>query len=384
MSARLPSWPALALFLALVAAGPALAFTAGEDRNASAAGVDRVIPATAQRDSTLSADQMPLAVLLFLTYEAPGRPSFDADSVHQGAWDRLCADLGRSGRPSVPRGTIEPLLYAWQVRNDTVISLEFLSAVSASLKAGRILIVNLSLYSDRLLLTARMVRTDTGELTWAGVEEDPYPAAFSLDQNPGVAACLKAIEPGFQRFCRQPEESAPPSAGTPLYLLPVRRDGIDAATTRVVTHCLLRSLLGAHWSVEDPGVTFARLSAAGLDPDGFDRRVRPELSKVRGPCTVLVGGVINYEKPARIQTAPVESGPTAESAQPRIPPAALSLRLINGDSGELLFADTEYMEVPVSHGLFGMVRNPSLESRISPTVDRLVLALSQKRTGSRP
>lgn len=320
-----------------------------------------------------------VAVVLFLSYQIPGAPGFDVGALHAGCWDRLAANVHGLGHGEVSRTEIEPLVNRWGVRTALLASEGFLKEVAAGFDAGELLICDLIIYADRLVLCARSVRTDTGRIAWADIEDMRLPSEVEAAQGPALKRWFDASEGAGQRLLgrwnsRVAREDRPAS----LFLLPIRTAGLEAAVGRLVTCCLLRSLLESPENgIEDPGVTFSRLREAGVDPQLPDRRTRSILGGLGVPAVVLVSDLVVYGSSDGVSQSPLFDEEANSSVTP-VPASALSLRMIDADSGIVIFSATEYLGVPSTRGLFGVVRDVPLVQRVQPVTDRLVHAAMQK------
>jgi hypothetical protein len=306
-----------------------------------------------------------VATVVFLSYQSSGHPRFDPAALQAGCWDGLTARLHALGESEVSRQEMEPIVRRFGVRTNLAVSEDFLGALAAESGAGELLVFDLIVYADRILLCGRGVRTDTGRLDWADLEELPLGAEAAAAGTAGDRLLLRWLERPLR------EESGPE-----LFLLPVRTEGLEAATGRLIMGCLLRCLMGSPGPIEDPGVTFSRLRQAGSDPGLLDGRARPALTAA-GPCLVLVSDIVAYDTRA---ASPTQEFQEEEPAGPEtaLPAAALSVRLIDGESGDVRLAATEYLGMPPTHGLFGVARSVSLIERVQPAADRLVNAIRKK------
>jgi hypothetical protein len=318
------------------------------------------------------------AAVLYVSYEAPARPAFDVARLHRQCWDRLIAILEDFGSAAVSRTAIEPLVYRSRARTSLGISAGFLSEISDSLTAGRIVIADLAIYSDRLLLKGRSADTGTGELLGAGIEEERVSLDLLTRPDPDTLTWLNAFSAAGRRLLRpRTPRTADPDTSA-LFLLPLRMRGIDPATGSLIAHCLLCSLLETGRRLEDPGVTCMRLLDAGLDPATLDQRARPELVKARGRCRLVIVEACSYEALSSPAPPPLEAAEVSGALVPSTPAASIFVRLVDGQSGDLIFGSTAYLDPPSTGGLFGLVRNLPLVARIRPTTDRLVHAAIQK------
>ncbi len=154
---------------------------------------------------------------------------------------------------------------------------------------------------------------------------------------------------------------------------------MEEAAGRLVICCLLRSLLESpSKGIEDPGVTFSRLRVAGIDPRRIDARARQILGAAGASCAVLESDLVVYGFAGDLPQAAHLDETAAGGALTPLPASALSVRLVNADSGIVIFGATEYLGVPSTLGLFGITRDVSLIKRIQPATDRLVHAAIQK------
>lgn len=328
--------------------------------------------------------------MLFLSFEGSSHPPFDAAALHRGAWDRLNAALRGLGHDAVDRAELEPLVRQERVRTNLSVSAQFLSALSLA-GVDRLLVADLTLHGDRILLKTRQTDTATGDVRCVSMAEERLDDRLFEKDEPDTSGWLDRIEAASREVvtqCLKSDSSAEaggmPEIGSPggdLYLLPLRRKGINGPTANLITYCILHSLLETPWRIEDPGVTFSRLRDQGVDPANPDRRARPELADSSHSGTLLFCDVVAYDEAG---TRPSDAGSAfldeeaADRPSATFPEAVLSLRLVHGESGAVLFSATEQLLTPRSRGLFGITRNHALERTIQPLTDRLVQAASQK------
>ncbi len=302
------------------------------------------------------------------------RPGVDAARLHSEAWDRLDAAFTAIGLDVSPRPAVEPLLKTWKVRHSLAAGEGFFAALATGLGAGRVLLADFTIYPDRISLAMRETDTGSGEVLWADLAEEPVAAPGDSSTGPWLAALSKAA----QRLGAGRTERGPGVGGGRAFFLPVRRQGVEESTANLIACCTLRALLRTSWRVQDPGVTYARLRDAGFNPAVLDARARPKLTKDCSDCVLLVTDITTWETVSGSASVglPADEAPGPGSAQ--IPPAALSVRLLRADTGDLLYAATEFLDRPDVRGLFGVIRHPSLGSRVQPVIDRLVRAAAQK------
>lgn len=321
-----------------------------------------------------------VGVVLFLSDQIPGRLPFDAGALHAGCWDQIAAAVHDLGRGEVSREEIVPLMVRWGVRTSSLVGEPFLTDVSSGFGADQLLIFDLILYEERLVLCGRGVRIETGQAVWADLEDLRVTRRTAPDRDADLQPWIDATRQASRRLLRRwsscPVREERPSG---LFLLPIRTEGLEEATGRMVLCCLLRSLLASSpGSIEDPGVTFSRLREAGIDPERLDPRARAMLGQGGAPAALLVGNLMVYGfSPDSQQDLSLEDEGAVGSLTP-LPESALSLRLISAETGTVVFGATEYLDVPSARGLFGAARDGSLVKRIRPATDRLVHAAIQK------
>jgi hypothetical protein len=308
------------------------------------------------------------AIVLFLAYEGPAHPPFDTSVLHSRAWDRLVGVARERGIDAQSRAALEPLLYKWRVRNSLGISSGFVEELSSRLHCPQILVADLTVYSDRLILMAHRTDTETGELVSAGIAEAP----FGLENNaaPDVEKIIERGGAASASLLQGLKDRAPAEADHEIFFLPTRRSGIDAAAANLAGCCILQALLRTTWRIEDPGIAFTRLCAAGLNPTALDPKAGPELAGPGRNAAILIGELASYGLPSG--GGPLLEGSETPVTQLQFPSVALSLRSINAQTGSVVFASTEYVEPPQLRGLFGLARTSSLTRCIQPAADRLV------------
>jgi hypothetical protein len=319
-------------------------------------------------------EQRTAAILFLSSYMLP-LPPCDLAQVHEGAWDGLASAARCLGAEVVARSAMEPLVRDWRVRTSLGVSAGFLDSLSAACACGQILVVDVTIYPDRLLVTGRVTTTADKETIWAGAAEEKLPPKLANGEESATGPWVDVIDHACRSLLEQKREVRATVDTSDLYLLPVRQTGLDDLAADLVSQCLLRSLIGRHWRIQDPGVTFSRLRDAGIDPRHLDPRVRPELTG-GAPGVLVVGDVATYEDVG------AAAAPSSEELSPLsrslLPSFSVSARWIDGQSGEVTFATTLYVGDGQARGLFGAARNPSPIRRVQRATDRLVQAAKGK------
>lgn len=330
--------------------------------------------AVAAGDGDVPSEQR-TAVLLFLSNQAIPLPPCDLSQVHEGAWDSLTSAARCLGTEVVSRSAMEPLVHRMRVRTGLGIGASFLDSLSTVFACGRLLVVQVAICSDRLLVAGRITTTGDMVTDWAGLAEERLPRALANGETEATAPWVGVINDACRHLLESKEESRAPVATSNLYLLPVRKTGLDDPLADLVSQCLLRSLIGRQWRVQDPGVTFSRLRDAGIDPRQLDARVRPVLTDGT-PGVLVVGDVATYEDAGTAaELLGEELSPLSRSL---LPSFSVSARWIDGRSGEVTFAATAYVGDGQARGLFGAPRNPSPIRRVQRATDRLVHLANEK------
>jgi hypothetical protein len=255
----------------------------------------------------------------------------------------------------------------------------FLEEVATELDAGVLLVCNLTIYDDRLLLCGRSVGTATGKITWADVQELRLPSESGPGHDSLDSRWLELAAGASHRLLGSWDAYVSPGdLSGDLFVVPVRTAGMELMAGRLVQSCLLRSLMGSHWSIEEPGVTFSRLQAAGVDPRRLDRTTRPALIAAGIHGAVLVCDLVAGDNASPATTAPSFEGSGPGWSQSTFPPSTLSMRLLDVETGVVVFAATEWLEMRQSYGLFGTLKDASPMGRVQPVADRLVRAATRK------
>jgi hypothetical protein len=235
--------------------------------------------------------------------------------------------------------------------------------------------VDVTICPDRLLVAGRFTSTADKVTIWAGVTEEKLPRRLAEGEDTATAPWVGVIDKACRSLLEQRTETPATVATSNLYLLPVRKTGLDDLLADLVSQSLLRSLIGRQWRVQDPGVTFSRLRDAGIDPHHLDARVRSELTG-GAPDVVVIGDVATYEDAGAVATPSSEELPPLSRSL--LPSFSVSARWIDGRSGEVTFAATAYVGDGQARGLFGTPKNPSPIRRAQRATDRLVDAANRK------
>jgi hypothetical protein len=333
-------------------------------------------PAGATPRAAESPPERRTAAILFLSTCMLPPPPCDLAQVHEGAWDRLTSAARCLGAEVVSRSAIEPLVRDWRVRTSLGISTGFLDSLSAEFACGRILVVDVTICPDRLLVTGRVTTIVDRETIWAGAAEEKLPRNLANGEEAATTPWVGVMEQACRRLLEQWTEVPAMAATSKLYLLPVRQTGLDDLVADLVSHCLLCSLIGRQWRIQDPGVTFSRLRDAGVDPRQLSPRARLEL--IGGaPGVLVVGDVATYEE---VDATDAPSGEEELSPLSRsvLPSFSVSARWMDGSSGEVTSAATLYVGAGQTRGLFGTARNSSPVRQVQRATDRLVRVANKK------
>lgn len=320
-------------------------------------------------------------VVLFLSYHRSVRPGFEASTLHDECWDSLSMKLQDMGRATVSRADLDASVRAWRVRTDLAVSPGFLREIAANHGVEDLLVFTLALYRDRALACARSVGTSGGVVTWADVEEVSLPRSSAGADTGGVTAgvlhreaALRAGQRLLERWSRRDE---PEARRADLFLLPVRVGGLEPLTGTLAMACLLRDLARSTWFPEDPGVTFCRLREAGHDPRMLSPQARPAVAGPGSPGQVVICQMISEARsPAAGLTQIIESETSGLTDAPYA--AALSLRIVDAETGTVRFAGIEVLEPPSARGLFGLARHVSMTERVQGAAEQLLRAARQK------
>ncbi len=320
-----------------------------------------------------------VAVILFLSYEAVGQPPPDLGNLQGECWDRLATGVHELGHSEVSRSEIGPSVRRWAVRTDLSVSGAFLEEIATELDAGVLLVCNLTIYGDRLLLCGRSVVTATGKITWADIQELRLPPGSGSGQDSLESRWRDLATSASHRLLGSWDAYvSPDDFSGDLFVVPVRTVGMELMAGRLVQSCLLRSLMRSRWRIEEPGVTFSRLQEAGVDPRRLDRTSRPALIAAGVHGAVLVCDLVAGDNASPARTAPSPEGSSPVQPQSTFPPSTLSMRLLNVETGVVVFAATEWLEMRQSYGLFGTLKDASPMRRVQPVADRLVRAATRK------
>jgi hypothetical protein len=342
-----------------------------------AGGASSLRAATA--DSLRTATESPrVATIMFLSYQITGRPPADLGALQSACWDRLESAVGELGHANVLREDLGKPMLQWKVRNGLGVSQGFLDDLASRLGVADLLVCDLAVYDDGLFLAGRDVVTATGEVSWADIEELRM-SRQAAGEDAALGALVEETEIALRRMLsRWESRSGLDGQVGGVCLLPVRSDGLTLLARRVMQSCLLSSLLHAGWRVEDPGVTFSRLRDMGIDPEFLDEKTRPVLIASGVHDGLLVCNLVAWESAASSRTTAFATPGEVTGPQALVPSALLSIRLVDLESGTVIFAGSEFVSAEPSYGLFGVQTDRSPGRRMLSAAERLVHAAGRK------
>jgi len=213
---------------------------------------------------------------------------------------------------------------------------------------------------------------------WAGSEEVSLPSRLTTDADTAAADWAGAARSACGRLVAAANRTDGHSAGRTLLLLPVRRAGISSSLARQIESTLLQSALAMSWSVRDPAVVSCALSDSGSDPMALSAAARLRLTRERLPAFLLLAQASGFET---ISSGGIDTplgAPSPLTASVGLPPFALTLRLVDGASGLVVFAHTRYLPSPEVTGIFGVQRRLFLSREIAPVAEEMLGIASQK------
>jgi hypothetical protein len=310
------------------------------------------------------------AVLFFVAFRSRD-PLPAAPTEVRTTGGRILEECLRThGHDAPPGSDIEPFLQSWRVRSDGSFPPEFLREVRTRLEVDALLVARLTVYTDRVVLEARALRSETGRIAWAGVAEEPRKTAAGEGETEAawedpIRKAAERIADGFA--------SAPATGGAELIVLPVVSVGAEEGQVDLATTCLLVSLLrDGLWTPIDPALPNRVLQNAGIGPGVLGSEGRRALRESFGEKPILVPRLVSYA--STDEAAPIMDEEEAAAAPNRslLAPLYLTLAFVDIEDGSLLFGDGLYIPPEDATGLFGVARNPRLEERLLAATDRLV------------
>jgi hypothetical protein len=318
-----------------------------------------------------------VAPVLFLS-SVPRPGLLDVARLHREGWDLLVAAMRDRGDDPVPRSAVEPLVIRWRVRTGLLLGPGFLDSLAISPGCSQVLVADLTLFRDRIVLAGRRTACDTRELLWSGVVEESLPAGMGRDTTETAAIWSRVLGAASRRLLESGSGVSARPAARRLFVLPPRRTGLDDAAAGIILQCLLRSLSGSGWRIEDPGVTCTRLREAGVDPYCLDRRAWPALTTGTGEGTILVCEAVASDPTASSGAVAPWDEDLPAFGQPPLPGFTLFVRWIDGTSGWIASAGMAEVAGEVSRGFFGTAQNLSPIRRVQQVTNRLVHSANQK------
>ena len=362
------SRPFAGRLLAGVLLGAVLA--AGSVRTAAAAGAEEPVPMSGRT-----------ALLVFLSYDGNHRPSASPTDLRLAGSGRFAAALEARGRATVTYPDLDPVLREWRIRSDRSLTPESFRALAGWAAADRVLVVNLMIYSDRLVALAREIDAGTGYVTFAEVAEQEVDD-FWADPATTLMSWNKAVDGAVAQVMKTWGTREPAGDGPALVVLPVDPVGVAEGHADLAMQCLLRSVLEVgRWSIPDPSLVRSTLRAEGFEPGALKADARRLLAADFGAQALLLPHLVSFGQTGRasgpiLDTDDYGARDVSLGPETRLP-LYLSLLVVDCASGRVMSSGGEYLKPEEPLGLFGMVRDIEVSARLKRGTERLVSILRE-------
>lgn len=316
------------------------------------------------------------ALMVFVSYRSLFLPPISPSLVRIAAYRAVTERLEARGDEVIPYPLMEPLLQAWRVRTGGSFGYEFLFEMSARLGAERLMVLDISVYADRVILHGRALDAATGRVLWIDQVEEMF-VAPALEAGEGTAVewsdlLDRVADSIVGRFRTMPaSENA-----RELIFLPVFPVGVEPVQTDLVTYALLGSLLrDGRWAFKDPALVVRDLQDRGHPPGVVGERAREALVERFGEAPILMSTLISYETSGEADTpALLREDVFVSPSQSAEEPLLLSLSVVDSRTGVVVYGANELIERENPLGLFGVVRTHSLPRRFDRAAERLARA----------
>lgn len=327
-----------------------------------------------------------IALVVFVSYRVGLPMALNPTEVRLTAAGAVADALENRGLEVVTYPEVETTMRRWRVRSERDLSAEFLADVASEYAADRLMVASVAVYRDRMIVPARALRADTGQVVWADVGErttfedrwiDPETALANLEY-----ATLRIAEQLAAGWRERPD--AP--SWRVLTLLPLRPVGLEPGLTEVATHCLLRSLLElGDWAVPDPALVALALRDEGFDPYLLEPGSRGMLASRFGAESLLVPRLAAFDPDLR--SVPPQAAFTADEPDLSLGaelgaevPVYYSLSRVDCATGRVLSGTGLYLARQEAEGIFGLPRDVRVAGRYQEGTDELVRSLVRARS----
>jgi hypothetical protein len=269
--------------------------------------------------------------------------------------------------PIVPPETVMGVMEAWRVRDGRSISRGFLDSLAIDLKVRRLLIANLVVDHNRVTMAARHIDPVSARLLEVAVEERFIDTSRGADPDLWITLVRE-----ITRIAADVPPMAPDMGRPPLLTLETRAVGCSDSDALIASHILLAHHLenGPRIPI-DPAVVNATLHDAGYSERYLGADARTLLRGTFNCRLLMIPQLISYAPERRAATQSFEYDDRADRRGPLTTDFAMSLRLIDLESGSIRAGMEAFMPVPTQAGWFGVQSNDTLLDRMKIAADRL-------------
>jgi hypothetical protein len=237
---------------------------------------------------------------------------------------RLEAGLRGKGHRTADRQVLENLMARWRIRGSHLVPREFLAELHENHDVGQVLVVTLLSDNARFLLTARMIDTRSGQLTFVELKDVDLPADWT--DWPLV------IDRISREIC--PPWTAPPvPTAAPLLVLPTRGIASDPEITSAAAHSLLKTLVSQGMIMIDPALVEVAMIRAGRPSHWLDAGGRRTLRDIFASEVILVSELVSYDPQNSSGVAQFFDGEDAGPGRRSLTVFSLTLRAVDLESG---------------------------------------------------
>ncbi|MFH1278506.1 MAG: hypothetical protein ABIK65_09020 [Candidatus Eisenbacteria bacterium] len=317
------------------------------------------------------------ALMVFVSYRSRFLPPINPSLVRIAAYRAVTEKLEARGDEVIPYPLMEPLLQAWRVRTGGSFGYEFLFETSARLGAERLMVLDLSVYTDRVILHGRALDARTGRIFWIDQVEELF-IAPALEAGEGTAVewseLLDRVAASVvERFRVTPvSESA-----RELIFLPVQPVGVEPVQTDLATYSILGALVrDGRWILTDPALVVRDLQDRGYPPGVVGEKARAALVERFGEAPILMSTLLSYKTPVGGNLpAFLQEDVFLTPARSAEEPLFLELTVVDSRTGTVLYGASEFIDRENPLGLFGVVHTHSLPRRFDRAAERMAKAL---------
>lgn len=313
--------------------------------------------------------------VLFLFGRPQNELPDDVSVLRSTCVSRLEAALRGRGHRTADRALMESKIMKWRVRGSHLVSPEFLDELDREAGVGQILVATLLLENGRFLLTARLIDTATGRLTYVDLLDVDIPDPDPDLPSDGIEDWRFVLDKACQDIA--PVWAPPPRPEEESYLvLPTRGIASDPAITSAATHSLLKTLLGQGLALIDPSLAEVTMLEAGLPSHWLVPLGCRNLQDRFGVGIVLVSEIVSYDQNNTFTPSSVFDEDSSDRRNRVLSLYSMSMRTVDLDTGVALRSAQVIHENPPATGWFGTPVRTSFLQELDITTQNLWAAFS--------